>query len=277
MNKRDVQRLLTSTGYYKLAVDGKAGDGTMKAVAIIERNNSSDYKTAPSKMSKKRRLVAAGQVILNATGYEAGAVDGYAGNDTKNALSAWDFKKANAVREVVLRPALKTFTTRVSRKNIPLQRDMPRFYGTAGRTSGTVRRRLKTITLPFRFRIDYNLKQTTNKLTIHEKVADSLRSALIEVYNHYGASEWRRLGLDRYAGGYNPRRKRGGSSWSTHAYGCAVDFYAGKNGLRTRANKALFARREYKAFLDIMEKHGWLNGGRLWGADFMHFQYARLR
>jgi len=69
---------------------------------------------------------------------------------------------------------------------------------------------------------------------------------------------------------------RGGSKWSMHAYGCAIDFYAAPNGLRTRCPKALFCGDEYKPFLDIMQSFDWLPAIRLWGADAMHFQVARI-
>jgi len=83
--------------------------------------------------------------------------------------------------------------------------------------------------------------------------------------------------VDRFAGSYNPRKMRGGSQYSMHAYGCALDFYAAPNGLRMRCPDALFCGPQYKPFLDIMEKHGLLPAIRLWGADAMHFQMARLR
>ena len=59
-------------------------------------------------------------------------------------------------------------------------------------------------------------------------------------------------------------------------YGCAIDWFAAPNGLRTRCPKALFCGPDYKDFLDIMEANEWLPAIRLWGADAMHFQRAKL-
>jgi hypothetical protein len=86
----------------------------------------------------------------------------------------------------------------------------------------------------------------------------------------------RGTGIDRYAGAYTHRKMRGGSNWSMHAFGCAIDFYAEPNGLRTRCPQDLFCGSDYKDFLDIMEAHEWLPAIRLWGADAMHFQRARI-
>lgn len=274
MKVSDIQRILAATGYYKGGIDGDLGGLTEKAIEVIERTQKAQYPKS-NRWGWKRRAIASAQATLNAWGFEAGSVDGLYGHNTAEAYRAWDYKKAHGKKEVVSRPTLKDYTP-ATRNSIPRQRDVESFYGTAGKTSGTIRKRLKTIKLPFQFRIDYNLRQKTNKVTVHEKVADSLEAALIEVYEYYGEKEWRRLGIDRYAGAYNPRKMRGGSRWSMHAYACAIDFFAAPNGLRARCPKAKFCGSEYKPFLDIMEKHGWLPAIRLWGADAMHFQAARL-
>ena len=75
MDRTHVQMLLASAGYYAGAIDGIAGPKTMTAVEITEAHagdGSSAWPTA-------RRLVAAGQQVLNAQGFEAGAVDGWDG------------------------------------------------------------------------------------------------------------------------------------------------------------------------------------------------------
>ena len=279
MNIKDAQRLLLATGYYKGGADGYNGELTMKAVAVIERTQAKQY---PSSSIRKfwgnnRRLMAAGQAILNAYKFDAGAIDGIVGHNTTEAFRAWDFKNITGQKESVRRKALSGYKPpRAGRSIIPRQKDVEIYYGKAGKNSGTVRHQLTTIRLPFMLRIDYNLRQSTNKITVHKKAAPSLKAALLEVHAHYGIAKMRELGIDRFAGGYNPRKMRGGSKWSMHAYGCAVDFYAKPNGLRMSCPQALFCRPEYKPFLDIMEKHGWFPALRLWGKDAMHFQRALM-
>lgn len=157
--------------------------------------------------------------------------------------------------------------------NLPRQAEVGSFYGTPGLA---IVKQLVMAELPFSLRLDWDLTKTTKRAQLHKKCAPAFVAAMIEVFAHFGLPEIKRLGIDRFAGGYNHRQMRGGTSWSMHAYGCAVDFYAGPNGLKVRCPDALFCRPEYKPFLDIMESHGWLPAIRLWGADAMHFQMARL-
>ena len=263
MNYSQIQALLAAAGAYSGGIDGNPGPKTMAAVDQILAGTGARW-------SKKRKLVGAAQKILNDAGFEAGLVDGYDGHNTRNAFEQWQYAKIHGKREVVSRAPTGR---KVGATDLPRQADVGRFYGRPG---AQIKSRLKTIQLPFSLRIDYNLRQRTSKMTVHEKCAPSLLAAMIAVREHYGEEQMKVLGLDRYAGGYNHRKMRGGSKWSMHSYGCAVDFYAAPNGLRLRCPQALFCGPDYVTFLDIMERHSWLPAVRLWGADAMHFQQARL-
>lgn len=158
-------------------------------------------------------------------------------------------------------------------QDIPRQSELRRFYGHPG---PEIEAQLAFANLPFSMRLDWDLGTKVRRLRVHKKCAPSLVAALTAVRDEYKEQGMAELGLDRYAGGYMHRKMRGGNSWSMHAYGCAIDIYAGPNGLRKRCPDALFCKPEYQPFLDIMEAHGWLPAIRLWGADAMHFQQARL-
>lgn len=265
MNVHDIQSLLASAGFYKGGIDGDAGPKTISAVDAVLGDYAKGWPL-------DRRLIAAAQTILNDAGFEAGGVDGFAGHNTKNAFDQWRFFQVHGHREVVSRKPLRP-PSGGHGQNLPRQRDVAEYYGRPGRE---IEASLKTIDLPFSLRLDYNLHQKVKRVTLHEKCAPSFVEAMTDVRDHYGAAQMRDLGIDRYAGGYNHRKMRGGNSWSMHAYGCAVDFYAQPNGLRMKCPQALFCGSEYKPFLDIMEGHGWLPAVRLWGKDAMHFQQARL-
>lgn len=264
MKTTDIQTLLAAAGLYGGGIDGDAGPKTMAAVAKALGNTGGRW-------SQKRKLIGAGQKILNDAGFEAGKVDGYAGHNTGNAFAQWQYANVHGKREVVDRTPAAHYLGKSSA--LPRQSDVSRFYGRPG---DQIKGRLKTIELPFTLRIDYNLRQRTKKMTVHEKCAPSLLAAMIAVRAEYGEASMKALGLDRYAGGYNHRKMRGGTSYSMHAYGCAIDFYAQPNGLRMTCPQALFCGPDYVAFLDIMERHNWLPAIRLWGKDAMHFQQARL-
>lgn len=267
MDPRHIQMLLASAGYYKGAIDSDLGPLSRAAAQTIERNAGRKLIGWPW----PRRMIAAAQAVLDAQGHEPGLIDGYWGHNTQEALTSWLSAQAGTVATVVREPII----TAPSPASIPRQADMASFYGTPGPT-GTVEKRLAFAEAPLPMRLDWDLDTRVTRLRVHEMCAQPLTKALAEVVRHYGEFQWRRLGLDRFAGGYNPRKMRGSTSWSTHAYGCAVDFYAAPNALRTRCPQALFCGPEYQPFLDIMQAHNWLPAVRLWGADAMHFQMARL-
>lgn len=270
---RHAQQLLASARYYAGPIDGAAGPLTRAAIRTVEDNARSLGEVWGSRALAwdwDRRLVAAAQAILNAQGHEAGEVDGWVGHNTREALTSWLSAKSGTSAAVSRDPTPR----RPDPEDLPRQKDCAAFYGEPG--THAIERRMTYAELPFDMRLDWKLDITVRRLRVHELCAPSLVAALTTVEAHYGLWRMRALGLDRYAGGYNPRRMRGGSSWSMHAYGCAIDIYAGPNGLRTRCPDALFCQPEYKDFLDIMESHGWLPAIRLWGADATHFQQARL-
>lgn len=270
MNISDIQAVLSAAGFYRGAIDGRDGPMTQAAVALAGRTLAALYPAGSPEWSPARRRVAAVQACLSNLGFEPGAVDGLMGHNTENALRAFTVKRVTGKDWSVPRPSAVP-APKVD--DLPRQRDLAAFYGNPG---PEIQSRLVTVDLPYPLRLDYDLGTVVRRVTLHRRCAPSLVEALVAVRAEYGAGRQIELGLDRYAGGYMHRKMRGGSSWSTHAYGCATDWNAAPNGLTTRCPKALFCGPEYKPFLDIMESHGWLPAVRLWGADAMHFQRARL-
>jgi len=95
------------------------------------------------------------------------------------------------------------------------------------------------------------------------------------VLAHYGQAEIRRLRLDLFGGCYNYRRMRGGSAWSTHAWGIALDFDPDRNQLSWGRDKASFAKAEFDKWWEIWENEGWTSLGRTKNYDWMHVQATR--
>lgn len=133
---------------------------------------------------------------------------------------------------------------------------------------------LVLINLPYTLRLAWDLTTNVNRIRCHQKVADSLMRVLQAVKTNYDEERIRLLRLDRYGGCYNPRRKRGGSAWSTHAWGIALDFDPDRNQLQWGRNKAAFANPEYDLWWSCWEQEGWISLGRKANYDWMHVQAA---
>ena len=132
---------------------------------------------------------------------------------------------------------------------------------------------LKRVNLPF---VLHYGDQPVRSTLVHEKVSQSLLTAMTQILGHYGLEQIEALRINHnYGGLVNKRKMRGGTQWSTHSWGVAIDLNHSENQLRWGADRALFAKPEYKPLLDIFERNGWYNLGRHKNFDFMHFQAVR--
>lgn len=270
MNDRDIQRLLKASGYYAGGLDGDFGPKSKEAVEkLLQRN-----KPEALRWSAARQKVAAAQIILNAAGYEPGVVDGYAGNNTREAFNAWDHYVTTGKPEVLPGRSEEAVQAAPSKGpgKWPTQKGVPAFFGKAGSPACTAGKAV----LPFPFRIAWNKAQKVKQFSCHEKVAAALTTIFREAAGHYGEAEMRRLGLDLFGGCYNYRPMRGGTALSMHAYGIAVDLDPENNQLRWNSSRATFARAEFDAFWAIVEAQGAVSLGRARNYDWMHFQFATL-
>lgn len=139
-------------------------------------------------------------------------------------------------------------------------------YGQPGEQS------LVTITLPFPMRIAWDTKTKITKLRCHRLIADKLKAALSEILDLYGYEEIQKLGIDLFGGCYNYRKMRGGSDWSRHSWGIAIDLDPDRNQLKWGSNKAQFAKPEYKTMINVFYKHGFISYGVERNFDWMHFE-----
>jgi hypothetical protein len=134
---------------------------------------------------------------------------------------------------------------------------------------------LTTIKLPYPMRIAWDLDTKVTKMRCHKLVADAFLSVFNELLEVYGYQRLVELGIDLYGGCFNFRKMRGGTSWSKHAWGIAIDLDPARNTLKETSKTARFARPEYKQMIDIFYKHGFISLGREQNRDFMHFEYAK--
>ena len=136
--------------------------------------------------------------------------------------------------------------------------------------------RLVKVPCPWQLRLDWNLGTKTRTISIHEQLADSLATVLERAYDTYGHSEIQHLGLDRYGGSYNCRKKRGSlSAWSTHAWGISIDWFPSQNKLKWNSDRASLAHEDLDPWWEIWEQEGWVSLGRSEDRDWMHVQAAK--
>jgi hypothetical protein len=131
---------------------------------------------------------------------------------------------------------------------------------------------LVSVKIPYPMRLAWDKDTKVTKIRCHKMVADKLQSIFNDILEHYGYDEIQKLGIDLYAGCFNFRKMRGGSDYSRHSWGVAIDLDPERNLLKETSRTARFARPEYKPMIDIFYKHGFVSLGREKNYDWMHFE-----
>lgn len=131
---------------------------------------------------------------------------------------------------------------------------------------------LKKITLPYPMRLAWDKDTEVKTMMCHNLVADNFTAVFNDLLKEYGYKKIVELGIDLFGGCFNYRKMRGGSAWSTHSWGIAIDLDPERNLLKETSKTARFARPEYKKMIDIFYKHGFESLGREKNYDYMHFQ-----
>lgn len=138
------------------------------------------------------------------------------------------------------------------------------FYGEPGDES-----QLVTLTFPFPMFYDGKLVKTTR---VHRKCADSLLRVLTRIGAAYFANRGIMEEAEDYGGCFNFRLKRGGTSYSLHAFGAAIDLDADDNSFKAAWPVAADMPLEV---CEEFAREGWISAGPFWGYDAMHFQATR--
>lgn len=225
------------------------------------------------------------QSRLTSHGFPVGLIDGIVGDVTTRALKQFQASRGieptgTATGETVaaLRatstgpvfiPAAPPAEPLPASKVWPLERDVPKFYGPVGENQ-------TRIELPFDMYLAWDKGQRLRVMTLHKKVAASALTALQEIANTYTPTERKALGIDLFGGSLNVRKKRGGTSYSMHSWGIAIDFDPERNALNTKSPQARLSHSDAVPFWQAWEREGWLSLGRARNFDYMHVQAARL-
>lgn len=234
------------------------------------------------------------QSRLTAHGYQVGLIDGVLGPVTVKALKAFEAANglpvdgtadeavvkalrapASAVTPAVaatipdrnVAPEKETFQPS---KNVwPRQADVPSFYGKVGENQ-------LSIEIPFDMYLAWDKGQRIRKMTLHHKVAASAERVFQRVAGIYSQADRKSLGIDLFGGSLNVRKMRGGSNYSMHSWGIAIDFDPERNGLNVHKPIARLSSPDAVQFWLAWETEGWLSLGRARDMDWMHIQAARL-
>jgi len=231
------------------------------------------------------------QSRLTAHGYPCGLIDGILGPKTLHALRT--FQRARGLEgtgraDEATVAALKASSSRVSfeekgfiddrdrdepddrrKATWPRQRDVLSFFGPVG--TGQSR-----VDVPWGMRLAWDLDVTVRAITLHKKVAPSAERALHRIRGLYSDRQIKDLGLDLFGGSLNVRRMRGGSRYSMHSWGIAIDFDPARNRLSWKRPRTRLSLDDAIPFWQAWEDEGWVSLGRARNFDWMHVQAARL-
>lgn len=147
----------------------------------------------------------------------------------------------------------------------PTKANITKFYGQHGSDSFTPP--VKAIRLPFP--VYYEGKEVLT-LKPHVKCADAFLRAFERLAKVYPSKDARdEAGILTYDGLYNPRKMRGGSSWSMHAWAIAIDFNAEHNGNTMHWPTAAVMPIEV---MECFALEGIAAAGAFWSRDAMHME-----
>jgi hypothetical protein len=278
MDHKDVQSYLGAKGFYSDEIDGIVGRKTEAAAARLLRTRTSDLAMGHTTWNEKRKYNAVKQLMCKDLGLEVGGIDGLIGPQSLYAFEVWD-RVSKDKKEDLWRDSEEDKDDRIAELALPTGQIWPKqssvrtqnsaFYGKVG-TNQTM------LECPYPMYLAWDTSKVINRFSCHEKVHDSLENILGEVLNTYGEAKIKSLGLDQFGGCLNVRTTRGGSRYSMHSWGIALDLDPANNRLRWNHTKAKFARAEYKSFWRIVGDQGWVALGPAKDYDWMHLQAARL-
>lgn len=260
MKEKLAQTILRDVGFYKDTIDGNFGK--------LSKEAAYKFYNFPTSWGTEKLVTGVIQVAAIRANIKIGEIDGLWGNMTQGAYEQLLKKDSLHVKKPDVSQAIDV---KKRYNDWPKQdyNSMVKFYGAVG-TNQT------SLQLPYEMVLAWDLDSKVTKITCHEKVHDSLKRIFQNTLDHYGLDTIKELRLDRFGGALNVRKMRGGSAWSIHSWGAAVDIDPDRNQLKWGKDKAFLARPDYEPFWKIVESEGGVSLGRLRNYDYMHWQFATL-
>lgn len=258
---RLAQSELKKRGHDPGPVDGIFGSRTRNALNTIPGLTASWPDT--------RKLTGFIQLVAKEHGINSGKIDGLWGPQTEFAYNTLKHLLLFGELPDIWRPEERA---EVNPNNWPSQRtdaELIAIYGEVGKHQ-------KYLHVPYPHRLSWDINTPITRFQCHTKVHDSMLRVLTKVFDHYGLAEIQRLRLDIWGGCLNVRTMRGGTRFSMHSWGIAVDYDPVNNRLDWGRDRATFARPDYNRWWEFWEEEGWVSLGRTRNFDWMHVQAAKL-
>ncbi len=222
---------------------------------------------------------------LKELGFDPGELDGKSGARTLRAIKAFQIANGLAadgrvgpVTSAALFPddaventdaVAPVNTPNAANGSWPRQVDCMKYYGGVGLFQ-------KKMALPFPMRLAWDKSVVVRSISVHEKVHDSASRAFRKIADRYSEAQRKDMGLDLFGGSLNVRKMRGGSAYSMHSWGIAIDFDPERNQLKWGRDKARLAQPDAADFWRFWAEEGWISLGQARDFDWMHIQAARL-
>ena len=266
-----VQSHLRGLGHFAPNPDGATGPITEAAVLKGLNSRLAELPAGAAGFSPERRMTMMLQLICKDKGIAAEPIDGFWGPVTQHAYDSL----VHLLDTGALPPNWRDDEPSEANPHLwPRDRgnqaEMKAFYGNPGSPP------MKKVRVPWTMKLAWDTSTKIAHIGCHTKVANSVENVLTRVHAHYGEAEIKRLHLDLYGGCFFSRRKRGGSSWSVHAYAAALDWDPVRNQLKWGRDKASLDASAYDFWWHAWEADGWVSLGRSRNYDWMHVQAARL-
>lgn len=273
-----IQKALKDAKLYSDIIDGKLGPISLAAIDKWIRS----FKVNPEGWSKSRLKIAAEQLLYKTNKIDVGVIDGFETHNLERAREIWNAQQVLTGRdaqeelapELIESGVIKPIPVKVSGKITPVkswprQKDCTSFFGKVGTNQVSCK-------MPYQMAIAWDQKNKITSFSCHKFVQLPIERIFQRTLDYYGYEKIKELGLHLWGGCLNVRKKRGGSTYSMHSWGIAVDMDPERNGFKTPWKKSQMCKPEYKKFVEFWYDEGAINLGIEANMDPMHFQFARL-
>ena len=249
--------------------DGDLGPNTLEAIkkaTTFTTDNKDKLITAfiqetYNKKNPEMKLVVDG-IFGAMTDYAIGELAGTAKSSSSKPSGSYTDLKAQVEATPIILPSplprRATFDTKVATLGHPTK---------INQSQGKFLKRIKFT----HYDMFYAGSKTSSTL-VHVKAVDNFYAAFEGVAKAYDKASIAELKLNDYGGCYNYRKIRGGSAFSSHSYGTAIDLNAGDNRMRSDHTKARFASMEYLDFFKAFYAAGFQSLGIKSDFDWMHLE-----